>query len=147
MLEIELLERETDFDQFSKSDIVDFLHEFLNKFRDDKKSIENAINYALSDAESKGGFVLIGLHEKQLAGVLVMNNTGMSGYIPDHIIVYVATNPKFWIKGYGKEMIEKSLELCTGDVKLHVEYNNPARKLYEKIGFKNKYAEMRYSKN
>ena len=32
-----------------------------------------------------------------------------------------------------------------GDTKLHVEYDNPAKRLYERLGFENKYAEMRWS--
>ena len=43
-----------------------------------------------------------------------------------------------------KEIVEESFKHCDGDVKLHVEYDNPAKRLYERIGFTNKYAEMRY---
>ncbi|HAB28956.1 MAG TPA: GNAT family N-acetyltransferase, partial [Xanthomarina gelatinilytica] len=34
-----------------------------------------------------------------------------------------------------------------GDVALHVEPNNPAIKLYESLGFTNKYLEMRLKKD
>jgi len=43
-------------------------------------------------------------------------------------------------------MLDLAIELCDGDVKLHVEYDNPAKRLYERIGFKNKYADMRFKK-
>ncbi|MDK2978441.1 MAG: hypothetical protein PWP52_1155, partial [Bacteroidales bacterium] len=32
------------------------------------------------------------------------------------------------------------------DVKLHVEYDNPAKRLYERLGMTTKYAEMRLKK-
>jgi len=77
---------------------------------------------------------------------LVANKTGMSGYIPENIIVYVAVDAQMRGKGIGKMMIDLAIELCDGDVKLHVEYDNPAKRLYERIGFKNKYADMRFKK-
>ena len=42
--------------------------------------------------------------------------------------------------------MQKATELTKGDIALHVEPDNPAKKLYEKLGFTNKYLEMRLSK-
>jgi len=44
-------------------------------------------------------------------------------------------------------MMRLALETAKGNVALHVEPNNPAKILYEKLGFTNKYLEMRYHKN
>jgi len=87
------------------------------------------------------------MEDEQLVGVVIMNNTGMSGYIPDVILVYIAVDSKFRGKGYGKKLCLNAIENAEGDVKLHVEYDNPAKGLYEHIGFTNKYAEMRFLKN
>ncbi len=42
--------------------------------------------------------------------------------------------------------MNKTVELAEGNIALHVEPENPARFLYEKIGFSSKYVEMRYVK-
>ena len=40
----------------------------------------------------------------------------------------------------------QAIEMAEGNIALHVEPDNPAKFLYEKIGFVNKYLEMRYIK-
>ena len=52
---------------------------------------------------------------------------------------------KYRGKGFGKQIVEECFIHCTGNIKLHVEYDNPAKRLYERIGFATKYAEMRYN--
>jgi ribosomal protein S18 acetylase RimI-like enzyme len=42
--------------------------------------------------------------------------------------------------------MKRAIELADGDIALHVEPDNPARILYEKLGFTNKYLEMRLKK-
>jgi [ribosomal protein S18]-alanine N-acetyltransferase len=129
-----------------KTKVIDFLHKHLEQFCDEKKAIGKAIDYAMSDTPGKGGFVLTGHLENEPVGVVVMNKTGMEGYIPDNILVYIAVDRKYRGKGYGKELMLKAISLTEGSVKLHVEHDNPARFLYQKLGFTNKYMEMRLIK-
>lgn len=131
---------------YPKTKIVEFLGKNLEQFRDPPDQIEAAIDYAFSDAEGKGGFVMIQTIAGQITGVAVMNKTGMSGYIPDNILVYVATDSSKAPLGAGAELMKRAMDTAEGDIALHVEYNNSARKLYENLGFVSKYAEMRYRK-
>ncbi len=126
---------------------IDFMFTHLGEFGDPKPDIRRSIEYAFSNDFGKGGFVLAAFSEDRLVGGLIMNRTGMSGYIPDNILVYVAVDAACRGMGFGKSIIEYALEMAEGDVKLHVEYDNPAKRLYERIGFKNKYADMRFNKN
>jgi ribosomal protein S18 acetylase RimI-like enzyme len=71
----------------------------------------------------------------------------MKGYIPENILVYIATHKELRGKGIGKRIMSKAMEITEGDIALHVEANNPAKFLYEKLGFRNKYLEMRYLKH
>ncbi len=130
-----------------RTGIIDFLHTHLDQFRDTKEAIGRAVAYAMNETPGPGGFVLQGKVDEDIVGVVVINKTGMEGYIPENILVYIAVDQKFRGKGYGKELMVKAIELAEGDVKLHVEHDNPARFLYEKLGFTNKYMEMRLTKN
>lgn len=144
MLQIKEIRKIEDFKpELTKNEFIDFLFKHLDKFGDPKDQIEKSIDYAFSSAEGKGGFLLAGFWENNLVGALIMNKTGMSGYIPDNILVYVAVNKDLRGKGIGAKIIEKSFELAEGDIKLHVEYDNPAKRLYERLGMTTKYAEMR----
>jgi [ribosomal protein S18]-alanine N-acetyltransferase len=126
-----------------KTEIVEFLHKHLEQFCDPKESIGKAIAYAMNEIPGPGGFLLQGKLGEEIVGVVVMNKTGMEDYIPANILVYIAVDPKFRGKGYGKELMKKAIDTADGSVKLHVEHDNPARFLYEKLGFTNKYMEMR----
>ena len=75
-----------------------------------------------------------------------MLRTGMKGYVPENILVFVSILPEMRGTGLGGKLIERGVREAEGDVKLHVEYDNPAKRLYERLGFTTKYAEMRYEK-
>ncbi|MEA2043577.1 MAG: GNAT family N-acetyltransferase [Bacteroidota bacterium] len=129
-----------------KNEVINFLFEQLENYGDPKQDIEKCIGYALKEYTSFGGFVLIAKEKTDILGAVVYNKTGMKDYIPDNILVYIATHKDHRGKGIGKQLMKKSIEISEGDIALHVEPDNPAKFLYEKIGFTNKYLEMRYKK-
>jgi len=61
-------------------------------------------------------------------------------------LVYIAVDPAFRGEGNGRALMEKALAEAKGNVALHVEPDNPARYLYENLGFTSKYLEMRYTR-
>ncbi len=130
----------------TKKEIADFLYEHLDQFGDEHKSIMNCINFALDDKEKFGGFILVAREDGRVAGAVIINKTGMEGYIPENILVYIAVHKDYRGKGLGKELMLKTFEKAEGDIKLHVEPENPARFLYEKLGFTSKYLEMRWTR-
>jgi [ribosomal protein S18]-alanine N-acetyltransferase len=129
-----------------KDEIIDFLFKNLDEFGDPKSDIEKAIDYALKESASFGGFVLVSYNDNYISGVVVINQTGMKDYIPENILVYIATHKQLRGKGIGKHLMLETVKLTNGNIALHVEPNNPARFLYEKIGFTSKYLEMRLIK-
>lgn len=129
-----------------KNQIIDFLHTHLDQFGDPKADIEKAFDYSLKVNNSPGGFVIASYDDTGITGAVLVNKTGMKGYIPDNILVYIATHKDYRGKGIGKALIGQTIEIADGDIALHVEPDNPAKKLYEYFGFTNKYLEMRLKK-
>lgn len=144
MLQIQKINTNEDFKTISRETFVDFLFTHLDQFGDPKEDINKCLDYAFSTEKSEGGFALAGFKDNKVVGAVIMNKTGMSGYIPDWILVYIAVDASQRGQGIGKQLIEEVYRQCIGDIKLHVEYDNPAKRLYERMGFQSKYAEMRY---
>ncbi len=122
-----------------KQEIIQFLFNHLEQYGDEFEAIEKCLKYA----SEKGGSVWLAFDASKIIGVSVFNKTGMQGYIPENILVYIAVHKSQRGKGLGKRIIQTALEKIKGDVALHVEKDNPAKYLYEKLGFTNPYLEMR----
>ena len=129
-----------------KQEIADFLYEHLDQFGDAHEAIMKCINFALDEEKKFGGFVLVSEDQGKINGAVVVNKTGMEGYIPENILVYIAVDRAYRGKGIGKMLMQKTFDMAEGDIKLHVEPENPARFLYEKLGFTSKYLEMRLNR-
>ncbi|WP_347160404.1 GNAT family N-acetyltransferase [Pontibacter chitinilyticus] len=130
----------------NRDEVLDFLFEHLDEYGDQRADIAKCMAYALSSEAGKGGSVLVARENDQVVGALILNNTGMSGYIPENILVYVAVHNSQRGKGVGKRLVQEAMNATTGSIALHVEPQNPARHLYEKLGFTNKYLEYRLSR-
>ena len=129
----------------SLNTLVSFLHENLKPYEDTLSDIRAGIEYALSSNPSQGGYVLLAENMNQLAGALVMLNTGMNGYVPPNLLLFVAVGTSYRNQGTGSALIRRAQTISKGSIKLHCEYSNPARRLYERLGFTTKYAEMRWT--
>ncbi|MEQ9306541.1 MAG: GNAT family N-acetyltransferase [Marinoscillum sp.] len=146
MLDIKVLKPSDTVGLIEMEQVRDFLFEHLDQYGDERADIMKAINYALNKGITPGGYVVVGRDEGEIVGAVVVNKTGMDGYIPENILVYIAAHREKRGKGYGKAMMQKAIESAEGNIALHVEPDNPARHLYEKLGFTNKYLEMRLIK-
>jgi ribosomal-protein-alanine N-acetyltransferase len=143
-----IVERREDLPPWADFDVLaKFFHETMVPWNDSLEDVEAALNYTFSDADGKGGYLALVEHDGALQGALAMLETGMGGYVPGHILLFVSVDPSARGQGVGERLIRAALDHAPGDVKLHVEYENPAKRLYERLGFVSKYAEMRYSKS
>ncbi len=137
-----VVDKDAHLDKDKKEEIADFLYHNLEQYGDPKADIMKAINYVF-DKDSYGGKIIIAYHDNEIKGVVVLNKTGMQGYIPETILVYIAVKHDCRGMGFGKQLMNKAKRVCDGNIALHVEEDNPAKFLYEKVGFVKKYAEMR----
>jgi ribosomal-protein-alanine N-acetyltransferase len=146
MIETKIFDASTQPNELEKKEIVDFLYEGLGEYGDPKKDIQKAVDYSTKEITSFGGFTMLLKKDNIIVGITVINTTGMGGYIPENILVYIATHKDYRGQGLGKTLMQNAIDYSTGDIALHVEANNPAKYLYEKLGFTNPYLEMRLKK-
>lgn len=128
---------------FTDNDIVGFLYKNLDQYGDSEEAITACLNFAMKHNGGLGGFVLLAVEDDTIIGAVIINKTGMQGYIPENILVYIAAHRRYRGKGVGKALMDAVLKHSIGDIALHVEKDNPARFMYEKYGFMNPYLEMR----
>lgn len=144
-MEFKIITPQTGEDKvYTHQTIASFLFTHLEQYGDKLEDILKCINYAMNP--EKGGSIIVGLEDSKIVGVVILNNTGMSGFIPENILVYIAVDNSQRGKGFGKKLMQKAIDTVDGNIALHVEPDNPAKELYEKLGFTNKYLEMRLTK-
>jgi len=127
--------------------VTTFLHEHLDRYGDKRDHIRACVDYA-SGVDRPGGTVIIAYdHSGTMVGATVICKTGMHGYIPDNILVYIAVRADQRGQGVGAQLMQEAKQQTEGDIALHVEADNPARHLYEREGFTNPYLEMRWRRS
>lgn len=137
---IQLFNPENPPDPALREAVASFLFRHLGRYGDPRPHIHSALEYALDPA--RGGLVLVA-REERIMGAVVVNNTRMAGYIPSNILVYIAVDAEQRGKGIGRKLMQAAIGNTSGGIALHVEPDNPAKRLYESLGFTNKYLEMR----
>lgn len=147
MLTILKKSKETPITNDEITTYTNFLFQHLEQYGDEKKDISKAIDYALGRNNKPGGFIIIAKDEDQrIVGISVVLDTLMDGFIPEHILVYIAIDSEVRGKGIGGQLIDRVKEEAHGSIALHVDRDNPAQNLYERKGFEKKYIEMRLTK-
>ena len=127
----------------SLTELAYFLHENMKPYEDDIEAIKRGIDNALNPDSPLKNCVIIAKESNSLIGALVMLNTRMKGYVPENLLLFAGVPPEQRGRGIGTSLVRESIRLTNGNIKLHVEPNNPAKRLYERFGFLAKYDEMR----
>ena len=148
MIIIESKTKETNITEDEFQTVKSFLFQHLEHYGDSLEAIEKALQFALGKNNKPGGCIFIAKHKEteKIVGVAVILHTLMGDFIPENILVYIATDAKQRGKGVGTSLLNEVVQNTKGGIALHVDQDNPAQHLYTKIGFEKKYIEMRLKK-
>ncbi len=134
----------TGMSQLEKKAIVDFL---CTQNKNSCEAVQEALDYALKRKPSFGGFVVVTMQRQRIIAAIVVNRTGMEGYNPENICVYVAIDKHCeQPEAVLHELMSKAIHHAQGNLAMHVEPDNPALQLYQEMGFRAKYLELRLDK-
>lgn len=148
MLTIHKIDKHNSISELQINQYSDFLYQHLEHYGDEKEDIIKAIHYAMGINDKPGGFILYATDEQEkIVGIAVLLDTLMHGFIPEHILVYLAIDSSVRGQGLGSQLLDGVKAEAKGSIALHVDKDNPAQNLYERKGFEKKYIEMRLTRD
>ena len=129
-----------------KNAIVQFLCENLEDSWIEQDAVLQAVEYAIKEVPSFGGFILTTEINEQIIAAIIVNKTGMGGYMPEYVAVLNAIAPNYRGKGITKSLIEKAINLGKGDISLLVKNCGPKELILENLTVEAKYMQMNPTK-
>lgn len=136
----------TGMSPWEKGELVNFLDDY-GENAGGPASIREAMEYALKNKPSFGGFILVTRRLRKIVAAIIANRTGMDGYNPTNIFVYAGFHPD--VRGDEqliKHIMHEAIEYADGEIAMHVKPGHPALELYETLGFQAQYLELRLDK-
>ena len=140
--------RETIYNAFTKIGTVDrrrlitFLYRNTENTNVSEADVKRALEYAIKDLASFGGFVLTLEDNKELLGVAVINQTGMEGNSPKNVLVQIATSNTYKDGNLLKQLVDRVLHHTDGELGLQIMPDNPAIAHFENFGFRKEFVMM-----
>jgi GNAT superfamily N-acetyltransferase len=128
-----------------KYSIVNFLHDNLEGDSVSKETIAEAIEYAVKDRPSFGGFILTMNDDDKLLGAVIVNDTGLELNTKSRI-VYMAIEEKHRNNGIASKLVKRAIELTNGNLSLTLNPDNIQIEKLKNLGFQPKYVELTLAK-
>ena len=111
------------------------------------RAIQEALDYALKNKPSFGGFVLTYTINNRIVAGVVVNKTGMQGFKSENLLVLAAIHTDFKNEStLLEELINKAVDYADGDIAIYAKPNHPALLMAKRLGFKEQYVELRFQK-
>ena len=101
-----------------KAKLIRFLIQHQENLSLKEEVITHLVNYAFKETSSFGGFIVTEEENEEILGAMVVNNTGMKGYMPNNLIVASAFLPTSGKQGSMKRLLQKIMYLTRGDTAL-----------------------------
>lgn len=132
----------TGISPFEKFGIIQFLEKNTGAA---KANIQHAVDYAIKDCPSFGGFVLSVSENDTPVAVAVVNKTGMGGYQSKNLLAYFAVAPTWQHPDILKSFFLRLLEVANGDLSFNLSFDDPIVPILEEMGFAIHAVEMRFT--
>ena len=126
-----------------KSKLMDFLEANTENGKFSKNEIAEAIECAVKERASLGGFIFALKEDDELLGAIVVNATGMENRNPKHRLSLFAVARAHRHNGIAKHLVEYAIQKAGRDMAIQLEPGKREMAFFEKLGFKEKYVEMR----
>ncbi|MCP3931464.1 MAG: hypothetical protein GY705_20455 [Bacteroidetes bacterium] len=144
MIQYTLHDAYTSISPFDKSKLIRF---FLNNIEGAKEEhILRAIEYAVKDFPSDGGFIYTASHKNDIEAAILVNRTGMEGYFPKHLLAFVAMSDSYIQTGKAEKLLQIAIDKAENDIAIHVEPKSSLLEVFHSVGLRAKYFEMRLDK-
>ncbi len=111
------------------------------------RAIQEALDYALKNKPSFGGFVLTYTVNNRIVAGVVVNKTGMQGFKSENLLVLAALHEDFKAQTtLLEDLINKAVDYADGDIAIYAKPNHPALMMAKRMGFKDQYVELKFQK-
>lgn len=119
-----------------KATLINFICDYQEDSSLDKSIITHLVDSALKEVSSFGGFVVTEEKQEEVLGVMVVNNTGMEGYMPNNLIVLGAFLPNTGKEGSKKRILQKIMHLTRGEAALLIKAVDQSESSLRSLGVK-----------
>lgn len=125
-----------------KKAIVSFLSQYSETVWMEETAIYQAVDYAIKETPSFGGFIVTAEQDHQIIAALVINKTGMHGYMPQNIAVLNAVLPEYKNTNLIKELKAKAMMLTKGNIAIVVNNHGIKDMELQNMALEAKYMQM-----
>ncbi len=99
-----------------KKALIGFLRQHSDVAWIKPEGIQKAVEYAVKETPSFGGFIVTVEKDHRILAALIVNKTGMQGYLAEHIIVLNAIMPEYVNSPIMHELLRKAYSVAKGDI-------------------------------
>ena len=126
-----------------KSKLIAFFETNTENGHFSKNEIAEALECAIKERPSLGGFVLNLNEENQLVGAMVVHATGMANRNPKYRLSLFAVARNRRHNGIAKHLVDYAKEKTGNGLAVQLKRGDGEVAFFDKLGFKEKYIEMR----
>jgi len=119
-----------------KAALIKFVCDYQEGTCLNKSTITHLVDYALKEISSFGGFLVTEETEEEVLGIMIVNNTGMEGYMPNNLIVASAFLPNIGKEGSKKRILQKIMYVTRGDTALFIKNTYQQKSYLANLGIK-----------